>query len=61
MQKKADTLGVQGCYKEAKTLRKKVKAMMQYEQDQHMGETRKGLFLKSNKMMERHQKELANI
>jgi hypothetical protein len=36
MQKKAEILGNAGCYKEAKSLRKKVKFVMAIEQERHM-------------------------
>ncbi len=58
MQKKADILGQSGCYKEAKKLRKKVKLAVAIEQDKFLQESRRQLFGKSNKMLERHQREL---
>ena len=58
MQKKAEALGGSGFYKEAKELRKKVKLAMNIEQERHLQETRRFLFAKSNKMIERHTKEL---
>lgn len=61
MQKKADILGQSGCYKEAKKLRKKVKLAVAIEQDKFLQESRRQLFGKSNKMLERHQRELENL
>jgi hypothetical protein len=35
MKKKAEVLGMQGMYKEAKALKKKVKQMVEHERDKH--------------------------
>ena len=61
MQKKADVLGQSGCYKDSKKLRKKVKLAIAIEQDKFLQESRRQLFGKSNKMLERHQRELENL
>jgi hypothetical protein len=61
MQRKAEALGQSGQYKQAKELRKKVKFAIQIEKEKYFEESRRLLFSKSNKMIERHQKELENL
>lgn len=54
MSKKAEALGISGCYKEAKEVKKKVKLAVKLEQERYFEESRRTLFVKSNKMILRH-------
>ena len=61
MQRKAEALSSSGCYKEAKILKKKIKQAQSVEKEKYNSESRHKLFSKSNKMIERHQRELTNL
>lgn len=61
LKRKLDVLGSQGAYKDAKILKKKMKAVQKVERAKQLHSSKEKLLIKSDLLIQQHQKEMANL